>query len=73
MRRAPQWQVQRSGVPHLDGARRWDTAYQLLLAWAHVDTTMRQALSAPHHQEEEDADRTVCTGLDQRPAADPDD
>jgi hypothetical protein len=73
MRRSPQWQVRRIGVPQLDGARRWDTAYQLLLTWAHALETARQVLPAPHHQEEADADRTLCAGLDERPAANPDD
>jgi hypothetical protein len=72
MRRPPEWQLQRSGVPHLDGARRWDTAYQLLLTWAHAPHIVGQALPAPHHQEEADADRIVRTGLDHPPTTDPD-
>jgi hypothetical protein len=73
MRRPPEWQIQRSGVPHLDGARRWDAAYQLLLTWAQAPHTARQELPAPQHQEEIDADRILRAGLDQRPAADSDD
>jgi hypothetical protein len=73
MRRDPEWQIQRSGVPHFDGARRWDAAYQLLLTWAQAPHTARQALPAPQQQEEQDADRILHAGLDQRPAADTDD
>lgn len=73
MRRDPVWQIQRSGVPHLDGARRWDAAYQLLLTWAQAPHTARQVLPASQQQEEQDADRILHTGLDQRPAADTDD
>ena len=73
MRRPPVWQIQRSGVPHLDGARRWDAAYQLLLTWAQALETARQVLPAPLQQEEQDADRILRAGLDQRPAADTDD
>ena len=73
MRRSPEWQIQRSGVPHLDGERRWDAAYQLLLTWAQAPHTARQLLPAPQQQEQEHADRILHACLDQRPAASPDD
>ena len=73
MRRDPVWQIQRSGVPHLDGARRWDAAYQLLLTWAQAPHTARQVLPAPQQQEEQDADRILHAGLDHPPTASSDD
>jgi hypothetical protein len=73
MRRPPEWQIQRIGVPHLDGMRRWDTAYQLLLTWAHALETARQVHPTPQQQEDFDADRFLRAGVDHPPAADSDD
>jgi hypothetical protein len=73
MQRSPEWQIQRSGVPHLDGARRWDAAYQLLLTWAQAPHTARQVLPASQQQEEQDADRILHAGVDHPPTAGPDD
>jgi hypothetical protein len=64
------WQVQREIVPHPDGQRRWDQAYQLLLRWADDARTAQPPTSI---QEDDDADCRVCPGLDQSPTADPHD
>ena len=58
------WQVHRETVPHPDGQRRWDRAYQLLLRWA------ADAVPAPAPtltQEETDAHCPVCPRLNQSP------
>jgi hypothetical protein len=61
------WQVHRDGVPHPDGQRCWDRAYQLLLQWA--DQASVHGLS--NTQEDQHADRLVCAGLDSAATPDP--
>jgi hypothetical protein len=64
------WQVHRETVAHIDGQRRWDRAYQLLLRWA----ADRGAAPVPTlTQEETDAHCPVGPCLDQPPATDPHD
>ena len=64
------WQIHRDTVAHLDGQRRWDRAYQLLLRWAdEVLAAQPPAIT----QEDDDAHCFVCPGLDQSPTADPHD
>ena len=67
------WQVTRSGIARTDAERRWDYAYQFLLQWAMADAA--GVLPAPvHYKKEADhGNRSVCPGLDQPPATDPDD
>lgn len=64
------WQVHRDTVAHPDGQRRWDHAYQLLLRWA---DEVLAAQTPTVTQEDDDAHRLVCPGLDQSPTADPHD
>ena len=64
------WQVHRDSVAHPDGQRRWDQAYQLLLRWA-ADILVAQPPAVT--QEDDDAYRLVCPGLDQSSTTDPHD
>lgn len=64
------WQVHRDTFAHPDGQRRWDRAYQLLLRWA---DEVLDGQPSPVSQEDDDANRFVCPGLDQPPTADPHD
>ena len=59
------WTVCRQPVPHRDGERRWDQAYQLLFRWAGQDSLPGPALIA---QEVPDASGGVCAGADHRQA-----
>jgi len=52
------WKVRRTDHSHPDGSRRWDRAYRLLLEWAGV------ARSQFTRQEDANADRDLCPGLD---------
>ncbi len=61
------WQVHRDTVARPDGPQRWDRAYQLLLRWA-AEASTTPAATTP--QEEDNADRPLCAGLDQPPATD---
>ena len=61
------WQVHRDGVPHPDGQRCWDRAYQLLLQWADQPAVH----SLPTTQEDHHADCRVRPGLDPTPTPDP--
>jgi hypothetical protein len=67
----PQWDVSRAVVAHADGQRRWDYAYQFLLRWM-MDHLAGAAPALSHPQEDQDGNRIVCAGLNQSPAASPD-
>lgn len=64
------WQVERDGVVHPDGQRRWDRAYQLLLQLADGPLA---APEAPSHEEDEHAHRSLYPRLDESSTADPHD
>jgi hypothetical protein len=72
MKRHCTWHLRRILVARDDGDRRWDYAYQFLLQWARERELARQAAPATTQQEEYHADRLVCAGIDDPPAADPD-
>jgi hypothetical protein len=57
------WQVSRTVVPHDDGQRRWDYAYQFLLKWAMVYVTDAQSVPS-HQQEDQHGNRSVCSCID---------
>ena len=48
-----EWHIRRTGVPHRDGAHRWDHAYQHLLQWV------------AEKQEGCDASGNLCAGIEQ--------
>lgn len=60
------WSVSRDTVLKPDGQGRWDRAYQLLLRWA--DDALMSS-QPDNSQEDDDADRDLCSCLDQSPAA----
>ena len=64
------WHVDRDGVVHPDGQRRWDRAYQLLVQWG---DGLLAVPDAPNHEEDGDANRSLCACLDEPATADPHD
>jgi hypothetical protein len=57
--------------PYLDGAQRWDRAYQLVLQWAMAiepTSTLTQLPSSHPHQEADHADSDLRPGV--HPASD---
>ena len=60
-----EWKVVRTLTAQSDGARRWDSAYQLLMRW----TLEPDKTSSTHCLEESNGNRLVCPSLDQSPAA----
>ena len=67
------WQIARSTLPRLDGARRWDLVYQFLLRWAMEAEADNSPAPCPQLQEESHGNCPVCARFDQSPTADPDD
>jgi hypothetical protein len=57
------WQVRRSWTEDLDGQRRWDRAYQLLLRWTVA------ARQPPTEEEGNDASGILRAGVDGATAA----
>jgi hypothetical protein len=55
-----EWQVRHAVAECLEGQRRWDYAYQLLLRWM-----MEQTAEQQPSQENEHENRPVCTSIDQ--------
>ena len=66
-----QWRVRRQVVAAPDGQRRWDRAYQLLLAWTPPPATVAAAEETP--KEVAHADSDLSAGLDPAAGADADD
>ena len=66
------WYVHRTVKTPPDGARRWDSAYQLLLPWAMAhDAGLGPAPS--HHQEDRHGSGSRCPCLDEPSATATDD
>jgi hypothetical protein len=63
-----EWKVVRTLTAQSDGARRWDTAYQLLVRWTSEPESLTKT-SSTHYLEESNGNRLVCPSLDQSPAA----
>jgi hypothetical protein len=64
-----QWHVRRQVLPHTDGQRRWDRAYQLLEEWAAAGEAATCAPGgvgpdADSDEEAEHARRRVCARPD---------
>ena len=66
------WRIMRIPLPQLDGQRRWDYAYQLLVHWATELDALSKTTSI-NDQEEANGSCPVYTGIDGSPATDPDD
>jgi hypothetical protein len=66
------WKVVRSLTPQPDGARRWDTVYQLLVRWT-LEQESRTKTNSTYDLEESNGNRLVCPRLDQSSAASPND
>lgn len=63
-----QWKIQRKFVHSPDGERRWDQAYQLLLAWSQATTEHRAATNVEEEEETiGDEDSGVCSGIQPTP------
>jgi hypothetical protein len=58
-----QWQVRRVRQPHPDGQRRWDRAYQQILAWTQPVNGAVPAGPEPPAWEVSHEDRDLCAGL----------
>jgi hypothetical protein len=68
------WRLRRQASPSLDGQRRWNQAYQLLLEWTIANELLSVCVSTSHplpaslpagvYQEEDHAHRPVASGLD---------
>jgi hypothetical protein len=67
------WSIKRSSVARPDGARRWDTAYQLLLQWGKQQPTGALAAPGTTQKEESHEYRLLRPGLDPPTTADPHD
>jgi hypothetical protein len=78
-----QWRLRRTFQEHLDGQRRWDRAYQLLVQWAQASDTPPSAPNLSHRlvlnsaivnnsSEVTHARSDLCPGLDPAPNTDPD-
>jgi len=57
------WQVHRSVVERIDGHRRWDIAYQLLVCWA-MEPTNDPRPDNTSTQENKHEDRPVYPSID---------
>ena len=60
-----QWQVRRRGQPSVDGARRWDRAYLLILSWSRVDGQPAASLPGASSSQPQEASHDgggVCPG-----------
>lgn len=66
-----QWTKRRVLLEQPDGLRRWDRAYQLILAWSIAPTLDGQShpSSPTQFQEEQDACQCVCPSLDSTSSA----
>ena len=63
------WRLRRQPTPSPSGQRRWNQAYQLLLAWTDPPSTMAAVHRQDAGQEEYDAHCPVCESFD--PATSP--
>jgi hypothetical protein len=61
------WHLRRTVIARDDGERRWDTAYQCLLAWTSAREEEMRSVSLASEQEEPNGSRPVYSGLN-RPA-----
>ena len=61
------WRAVRTSVPLLDGERRWDSVYQLLLRWM-AEQAEAQCHTLTPYQEVSDGNRPLCPGIDGAPA-----
>lgn len=69
-----QWRVRRELQAALDGQRRWDRAYQELLAWTCPDGAAPMMVVGERvGKERDDAGRDLWAGVDAPPGADADD
>jgi hypothetical protein len=57
----------RTFIPLLDGERRWDSVYQLLLRWT-TEQTEAQCQPLTRFQEVSDGNRPLCPSIDGAPA-----
>ena len=66
-----QWTKCRVLLEQPDGLRRWDRAYQLILAWSIATTPEGQPNPCGSHQLQEDhhAGQCVCASVDSAPSA----
>lgn len=62
-----QRRVLRTFVPLLDGERRWDSVYQLLLRWM-AEQAEAQGYTLTPDQEVSDGNRPLCPSIDRAPA-----
>ena len=65
-----QWIVRRTTQPDPDGQRRWDRAYQQVLAWTkEMAVASASALRGPGAREAGHQGGTLCPGIDTAPGA----
>ena len=68
-----QWIVRRTMQPDPDGQRRWDRAYQEVLAWTkEMAVASAGALRGPGAREDGHEGGALCPGIDTAPGAGPD-
>ena len=69
-----EWRIRRALLGTADGQRRWDRAYQDLLAWTCPDQVAPTTLVGERvRKESADAGRDLCAGVDATPGAGADD
>jgi hypothetical protein len=67
-----QWSVRRTRQPEPDGQRRWDQAYQEVLAWTEAAVSGKALAAAPRkppRREVPDESGSLGPGLDAAPSA----
>lgn len=65
------WQIVRISCDHPDAQRRWDRAYQLLMAWSSLPTAAPDPPDA-HLQEAPHEHECLCSRIDTSSSPDPD-
>ena len=69
-----EWRIRRELLAAPDGQRRWDRAYQELLAWTCPDGVAPTMVTGERAgKERDDAGRDLCAGVDATPGAGADD
>ncbi len=58
-----QWKTKRQFLERPDAQHRWDQAYQSLLHWTQVPTTVSVIKFAQTQQEESDENSRICPSL----------
>ena len=67
------WHLRRTVIARDDGERRWDLAYQYLLAWAIAQEKETSSLSFSYQQEDSNGSRSVYPSINRPSTAAADD